>query len=66
MVVETIGGTGVAYDLVNRPSGWKARGDANKALIATKGRELFRLARAHQVDLLFEASVGAVFPSLKA
>ena len=28
VVVETIGGTGVAYDLVNGPSGLKARGDS--------------------------------------
>lgn len=66
VVVETIGGTGVAYDLVQRAiRAGKHVVTANKALIATKGRELFRLARAHQVDLLFEASVGGGIPIIK-
>ena len=38
---------------------------ANKALVASRGRELFRLARENGVDLLFEASVGGGIPIIK-
>jgi len=66
VVVETIGGTEIAYDLVQRAiCAGKHVVTANKALIATKGRELFKLAREHHVDLLFEASVGGGIPIIK-
>ena len=38
---------------------------ANKALIATKGRELFSAANASNTDILFEASVGGGIPIVK-
>ncbi|MGQ9780453.1 MAG: homoserine dehydrogenase [Bacillota bacterium] len=66
IVIETIGGiepagTYVAEALRRR----KHVVTANKALIAARGRELFRLAREHGVDLLFEASVGGGIPIIK-
>lgn len=66
IVVETIGGvepaaTYVAAALERR----KHVVTANKALIAHRGRELFRLARAMGVDILFEASVGGGIPIIK-
>ena len=66
IVVETIGGlepagTYVAAALRRR----KHVVTANKALIAARGRELFRLAHEHGVDLLFEASVGGGIPIIK-
>lgn len=39
---------------------------ANKALIAEHGAELFASARAHQVDICFEAAVGGGIPILRA
>ncbi|NLL96148.1 MAG: homoserine dehydrogenase, partial [Clostridiaceae bacterium] len=38
---------------------------ANKALIATKGMELYKIAQENDVDLLFEASVGGGIPIIK-
>jgi homoserine dehydrogenase len=66
IVVETIGGYEPAFSFI-----WKAIQNrkhvvtANKALIATKGRELFKLAEERGVDLLFEASVGGGIPIIK-
>ncbi|MGE5550348.1 MAG: homoserine dehydrogenase [Bacteroidota bacterium] len=66
IVVETIGGiepaaTYIAKALRQR----KHVVTANKALVASRGRELFRLARENGVDLLFEASVGGGIPIIK-
>src|SRR5215208_3951648 len=58
VVVELIGGVDQAFDLVR---GALERGKhvvtANKALLATRGDELFRLAREKGVDLYYEAAV---------
>lgn len=66
IVVETIGGYEPAFSFIcqalrNR----KHVVTANKALIATKGRELFKIAKENGVDLLFEASVGGGIPIIK-
>ena len=66
IVVETIGGYEPAFSLIcqalrNR----KSVVTANKALVATKGRELFQIAAENGVDLLFEASVGGGIPIIK-
>lgn len=66
IVVETIGGTEPAFSFIcealrNR----KHVVTANKALIATRGRELFKIAKENGVDLLFEASVGGGIPIIK-
>jgi len=66
VVVELVGGTGVAREVVR---GALERGKhvvtANKALLAAHGEELFALARAKGVELLFEASVCGGVPIVK-
>ena len=65
LVVETIGGSTVAFDLVSRAlKAGKHVVTANKQLIAEHGLELFALAKAHGVNLLFEASVAGGIPIL--
>jgi homoserine dehydrogenase len=63
IVVELIGGTTEAYDLVKEAL---ARGKhvvtANKALLALHGNELFRQAQAAGVEIGFEASVCGGIP----
>jgi len=66
IVVETIGGLEPAGTYISIAlSRRKHVVTANKALVAQKGRELFRQARANGVDLLFEASVGGGIPIIK-
>ncbi len=66
IVVELVGGTGVAYDIIHEAL---MRGKhvitANKALLALRGSELFSLARKKQVELKFEAAVGGGIPIIK-
>ena len=67
LLVELIGGTGVAYDLVKLAiEQGKHIVTANKALIAEHGNELFALAEAAGVQLGFEASVAGGIPIIKA
>lgn len=66
IVVETIGGIEPAATFIRKAfSGGKHVVTANKALIATMGRELFTLAQKNEVDLMFEASVGGGIPIIK-
>ncbi len=66
IVVETIGGYEPAFSFICRAlRNRKHVVTANKALIATKGRELFKIAKENGVDLLFEASVGGGIPIIK-
>ena len=66
IVVETIGGLEPAATLIATALGRRKHVvTANKALLAVRGRELFRQARANGVDLLFEASVGGGIPIIK-
>jgi len=66
-VVELIGGTTVAKDLVLEAL---KRGrhvvTANKALLADYGEEIFTAARENNVSVKFEASVGGGIPVVKA
>ena len=65
LVVETIGGCGAALDFVTRAlRAGKHVVTANKQLIAEHGLELFALAKANGVNLLFEASVAGGIPVL--
>ncbi len=67
VVVELIGGTGIAEDVVR--DALRAKKNvvtANKALLAEKGRDLFRLARENNVPLLFEAAVCGGIPLILA
>ena len=65
VVVETIGGVGAAYEYTKRMlQAGKHVVTANKQLVAEKGCELLEIARTHQVNYLFEASVGGGIPVL--
>lgn len=66
IVVETIGGIGVAYEFTKRAfmSG-KHVVSSNKELVATHGPELLKLARDNGVSYLFEASVGGGIPIIR-
>ncbi len=67
IVVELIGGTGEAQTLVKEAlAAGKDVVTANKALLAEKGAEIFRLAEKNQRDLCFEAAVGGGIPILRA
>ncbi len=67
IVVELIGGTSVAKELVETAlSSGKHVVTANKALIAEFGNELFELASANQVSLSYEAAVAGGIPIISA
>lgn len=67
VVVELIGGTGIAYDLVLQAiENGKHVVTANKALIATRGNELFAKAQEKGVTIGFEAAVAGGIPIIKA
>jgi len=67
IVVELIGGTGVAKDLVIQAiENGKHVVTANKALIAMHGNELFELAQQKGVTIAFEAAVAGGIPIIKA
>jgi len=66
IVVELIGGTGIARELVLAAiDAGKPVVTANKALLATHGEEIFNRADAKGVDIRFEASVGGGIPVLE-
>ena len=66
VVVETIGGVGVAYDFSRRALlAGKSVVTSNKELVATHGFELMSIAREKGVNYLFEASVGGGIPVLR-
>lgn len=67
IVVELIGGTGIAKDLVTQAiENGKHVVTANKALIAMHGNELFALAQEKGVTIAFEAAVAGGIPIIKA
>jgi len=67
VVVELIGGTGVAFTFVEKAlKAGKPVVTANKALLAAKGPELFRLAREKGTCIAFEASAGGGIPIIDA
>src|SRR5688572_12312181 len=67
VVVELIGGTGVAFSFVERAlKAGKAVVTANKALLAVKGPELFKVARDNNTCIAFEASAGGGIPIIDA
>ena len=63
IVVEVMGGVHPAYDYVKASllSG-KNVVTSNKELVAVKGNELLKIAREHNRNFLFEASVGGGIP----
>lgn len=63
IVVELIGGTTVARDVVTAAlAAGKHVVTANKALMASHGKEVMELARQNNVELAFEGSVGGGIP----
>ncbi len=67
IVVELIGGTGVAKELVlDAIAHGKQVVTANKALLATHGNEIFAAAQKQGVMVAFEAAVGGGIPIIKA
>ncbi len=67
VILELIGGTSIAKDLVVAAiNNNKHVITANKALIATHGSELLKLAKEKNVHLLFEAAVAGGIPILKS
>ncbi len=66
IVVETMGGLHPAYDFVKAClQAGKSVVTSNKELVAAKGDELLAIARAQNVNFLFEASVGGGIPILR-
>ena len=67
LVVEVIGGIEPARELIATAlAGGKPVVTANKELLANVGVELYALADAHGVDLLFEAAVAGGIPLIRA
>jgi homoserine dehydrogenase len=63
MVIEVMGAEQPAYDYLRSAlEAGKFVVTANKEVMAKHGGDLLRLARAHNVDLLYEASVGGGIP----
>ncbi|MEO8142623.1 MAG: homoserine dehydrogenase, partial [Betaproteobacteria bacterium] len=67
IVIELIGGTGIARDLVLEAiRNGKQVVTANKALLAKHGNEIFAAAQKMGVMVAFEASVAGGIPIIKA
>lgn len=66
IVVETMGGTKPAYAFVKAAlEAGKHVATSNKELVAAHGTELLQIAAEHQVNFLFEASVGGAIPIIR-
>ncbi len=66
IVIELIGGYGIAKDLVLKAiANGKHVVTANKALIATHGNEIFKAAQKKGVIVAFEAAVAGGIPIIK-
>ncbi len=66
IVVETMGGTGAAYEFVKAClEAGKHVATSNKALVAKYGAELMQIAKEKEVNFFFEASVGGGIPILR-
>lgn len=66
IVAEVMGGLRPAYDFTKRClEAGKSVCTSNKELVAEHGAELIQIAKAHQVNYLFEASVGGGIPIIR-
>lgn len=66
IVAECIGGPEPAYSYIKAAlENGKSAVTSNKELVAEKGAELLSIARAHNVNFLFEASVGGGIPLIR-
>ena len=67
IVVETMGGVEPAYTFVKAMlEAGKHVTTSNKALVADKGAELIQIAKEHNVNFMFEASVGGGIPIIRS
>ena len=67
IIVETIGGTGIAKKFVlDALNAKKCVVTANKKLLAEYGKEIFDTAKKNGVDIYFGASVGGGIPIIRA
>lgn len=67
VVVEVMGGIEPAYTFVKRSlEAGKSVVTSNKALVAKHGSELLAIAKEHNVNFLFEASVGGGIPIIRS
>ncbi len=67
IVVELIGGTGIAKELILRAiANGKHIVTANKALLAQHGNEIFAAAQKKDVMVAFEGAVGGGIPIIKS
>lgn len=67
VVIELIGGDGLAYEMVMRAiKNGKHVVTANKALIAKHGNEIFAAANENNVMIAFEAAVAGGIPIIKS
>lgn len=66
VVAEVMGGIGAAYEFSKRClKAGKSVCTSNKELVAVHGEELLALAKEHNVNYLFEASVGGGIPIIR-
>lgn len=66
IICETMGGIKPAYDFTRQALlKGKSVCTSNKELVANHGPELLRIAREHQCNYLFEASVGGGIPIIR-
>lgn len=66
IVVETIGGTGAAFELTKKAlASGRHVVTSNKDLVALHGPELLQLAHDNNVNYMFEASVGGGIPIIR-
>ncbi len=67
VVIELIGGTDKAFDIVKRALELrKPVVTGNKALLAERGQELFELSAKNETPIHFEAAVAGAIPVIKA
>ena len=66
IVIEVMGGIEPAYTFVKRClQAGKSVATSNKALVAKHGAELLSIAAEHNINFLFEASVGGGIPIIR-
>ena len=66
IVCETMGGVGAAYKFTKMAlESGKSVCTSNKELVAKYGPELLKIAKAHNCNYLFEASVGGGIPIIR-
>lgn len=66
IICETMGGTGAAYEFTKQAlCAGKSVCTSNKELVAAHGPELLSLAKKHNCNYLFEASVGGGIPIIR-